>query len=152
MLARSVVTKGGSPVNTKRYLLASLAVFVFFYFVEYLIHAVYLAGPYEAVPNLFRPEEEKSGFFVWLTVAYVILALAFAYIFTRGYQGRGIGEGARYGVLIWLVAALPASLFDYAVQPWPAKVVGTWIVAYLIEIVLAGVLLALIYRPRATAG
>ncbi len=139
-------------MNIKRYFLSGLAVFVFFFLAEFLIHAVYLSGPYEAVPNLLRAEGDKSGFFARLTIAYLILALAFAYIFTRGYQGRGIREGARYGVLIWLVAALPTSLVDYAVQPWPASIVGTWIVASLIEMVVAGVLLSLIYRPKAAAG
>ena len=139
-------------MNVARFFLASLAVFVFVFFYEYLLHGVYLAGPYEAFPNLLREETDATGFFMWLTLAYLILSPAFCYIFTRGYQGRGVGEGVRYGVLIWLVAALPSSLITYAVQPWSAKIITVWIVGYLIEMVILGALVALIYRPKAAAA
>ncbi len=55
----------------------------------------------------------------------------------------------RYGVLIWPVAAVPSSLISYAVQPWSAKIITVWIVGYLIEMVILGALVALIYRPKA---
>jgi len=40
------------------------------------------------------------------------------------------------------------ALVTYAVQPLPLKLVGPWFGAGLIELMIAGALLGVIYRPR----
>ena len=52
-------------------------------------------------------------------------------------------------VVILLLRTAVRSL--YGVQPWSAKIITVWIVGYLIELVIIGALVALIYRPKAAA-
>lgn len=48
--------------------------------------------------------------------------------------------------------ALRRASLANAVQPWSGKIVTIWIVGYLIELVILGALVALIYRPKAAAA
>jgi hypothetical protein len=51
-------------------------------------------------------------------------------------------------MIMGAILAVPHSLINYAVQPWPATVVVTWIMGYFIEFIIAGVLVSLVYQPK----
>ena len=55
-------------MNTKRYVLGSIAVFVFMFFFEFLYHGMALESLYAQVPEMLRPEEEFKGLFHWLVL------------------------------------------------------------------------------------
>jgi hypothetical protein len=76
-----------------------------------------------------------------------VASLLFSYIFVKGYENKGLMEGVRYGLVIALAFGVSSSLIQYVVMQWPGSVIVTWIAGYLIEMAIAGVILAALYKP-----
>ena len=134
------------PMNIKRFILSFIAVFIFIFFFDHLLHGVLLDKIYKETASLWRPEKEICQLFHWLVVGQLTLALLLCIIFIKGYQNRGILEGVRFGILMGLLFVGP-SLIHYAVSPLPMKLVFAWNIGHIVEFVGAGVILTLIYRP-----
>ena len=133
-------------MNVKRLALASLFVFLFVFLYEWLFHGQLLMADYTATKALWRSDAEMMGNIGWLALGHAIMAFVFCVIFTKGYEGRGIAEGVRYGVLIGLLV-LANVLVRYAVEPIPFSLAMKWFAGGMIELVAAGVIAALVYRP-----
>lgn len=133
-------------MNVKRFLLAALAVFVTFQVLDFLIHGLYLAPTYEALASIWRPDMMELMWVMYCTGA--VLALLFVYIFVKGYQGKGIMEGVRYGLVIGLLMTVVGGLNQFVIYPVPLDLVIKWIVYGLAEFIVAGVVTALIYKPK----
>jgi hypothetical protein len=92
-------------MNWKRFLMASLAVFVAIQLMGYIVDITFLNRDYESLNSLWRSDATSK---IW--VAYVIgllVSLLLTYIFIKGREGKGIPEGVRYGITIWLFAIAP---------------------------------------------
>ena len=130
-------------MNKQRYLLASLAVFVFVFVFEWVFHGSFLKGIYEQTAHLWRPKTDCH--MPVIIAAQLMFSFIFGFIFLKGYENKGIMEGVRYGVLIGLLA-IPANLISYAVMPLPIDLVVLWCTGGLIELILAGAILAAVYK------
>ena len=130
-------------MKKQRYLLASLGVFVFVFLFEWAFQERFLWGLYEQTAHLWRPKGEMLC--PAIVAAQLLFSFVFGFIFLKGYENKGIMEGVRYGVLIGFLM-IPYNLIFYAVQPLPVQLVVLWSVGSLIEMILAGVVLAAIYR------
>jgi hypothetical protein len=133
-------------MNTKRWIIASLVIFVVDQLLSYLIHSVILAGAYEATSQLWRPMEEMNSmmWLMWLTG--LVWSFLFVYIFAKGYEGRGIMEGVRYGLIIGVFFSLPMSLGTYVTQPITAGIAIGWLIFGIIDITILGIIAALLYK------
>ena len=135
-------------MNTGRFVLGSLAVFLFIFFIEFVFHGMIMKGIYDQSAHLLRPEAEAQARFLWMILGYLIMAFGFCFIFLKGYEGKGTGEGIRYGLYVGVTFAASSSLINYAVFPYPANWIWAWVIAYPIIMMLAGALFALIYKPK----
>ncbi len=132
-------------MNVKRYLSASLAVFVVTVVLDYVIQGVILKGAYEATRSLWRPDMASKG---WIIVLVdLIIAFPFTYIFVKGYEGKGIMEGVRFGAIIGVLICLPMSYGMYAMLPIPYSFALQQFLYGLVEVILMGVVVAAVYRP-----
>jgi hypothetical protein len=132
-------------MNTKRFVLASLAVFVAGMILDYLVHMVILKGAYESLAAIWRQEMNSL---MWLMyVGSLIFAFLFVYIFTKGHENKGIMEGVRYGLIIGLFFILPTASGQYAMYPIPFSLAVQWFVYGLIEFIIFGIIAAIIYKP-----
>jgi hypothetical protein len=95
-----------------------------------------------------RPEGDAGAFFVWVIIAYLVLALGLCKIFTVGYQNRGVAEGIRFGVLVGITFGISHTFINHAVFPFPRDLTYLITVGYIIEMILAGAIISLIYRPK----
>src|SRR5262245_1590449 len=93
--------------------------------------------------DFWRTQDDMSNHMHWMILGQIIFAFLFCYVFTKGYENRGIGEGARYGWWIGLLFAAP-NLIMYAVQPLPPILYVGWAVGFLIEATIAGMIRAAI--------
>ena len=137
-------------LNWKKYLIGSIVVFVAYTAAGYLIHEVLLASAYrqEEVVRLLRPEAEiwkrmPLGYF-----ANLVLALVFCYIYTRGVEAgkHWLGQGVRYGLLMATLVSLPTALLQYMLYPLPLALAFQWIVYGYGQMLVAGIVVAAIYR------
>lgn len=131
-------------MNVKRFIWASLAVFAAFEVIDMIVHGVILSKTYAALASLWRPDMMSK---MWLMhLGSFILAFLFTYIFIRGYENKGLAEGARYGIIIGLFANIPYAFYEYAMYPLPLSLCLTWFVYGMIEFVICGMLAAAIYK------
>ncbi|MEK7671931.1 MAG: hypothetical protein AAB344_06910, partial [Bacteroidota bacterium] len=104
-----------SRLNVKQWAIASVAAFVAMSVIEYLVHAVMLAGWYREYTVYWRSQEEVMNQMHWLYLGYALFAAMFSYIYTRGYEGKpGIGEGLRYGALVGALIGIPKMFVEHA--------------------------------------
>lgn len=131
-------------MNIKRFVVASIAVFIVIEAVDWLVHGVLLSGWYAEIKGLWRPDMMDL---MWIQVlGSLFFSFMFVLIFTKGYEGKGILEGVRYGLLIGLLMYVSGMLGQYFMYPIPLGMALLWVAYGIVEMVLAGAATAAIYR------
>ena len=134
----------------KRFLLASIVLFIAWFLGSFVVHGVLLHGDYAALPNLFRKEADAQNFFPLMILAHVFLSGAFVWIYARGVEARPwLGQGIRYGVAVVFLTTVPLYLIYYVVQPMPGATVVKQIVFDGILVLILGAVVAFMYRRPA---
>lgn len=139
-------------MNVNRYVIGSIVVFVYLFVIEWLFHGVIMNSWYQENLSLMRSRADAGSFAVWMILGFLVLAFGFCYVFTKGYENKGLAEGIRYGLYVAFAFSISMTLVNYSVFPWPAKWVIAWIIGGIIIMVLAGLIFAAIYRPRGTSA
>jgi hypothetical protein len=84
---------------------------------------------------------------IW--VGQLIFTVLFAWVYTRGVENKPwLGQGIRYGIIMTLLAVVPAVCTEYVVFPIPYTLALKWMVAGGIELVVLGVVVAAFCRKR----
>lgn len=131
-------------MNIKRFIIASIVVFIIIQATDWLLHGVLLASYYRELAHLWRPDMMS---YMWLMVlGSLFFSFMFVFIFTKGYEERGVIEGARYGLFVGLLVNVPGMIGQYAMYPLPLNLPLIWIAYGMIEMVFAGMAAAAIYR------
>ncbi len=130
-------------MNIKRFIIASISVFVFVLAYDWLFHGVFLRGLYEQTKEIWRPEGESYMGFMLLS--QICFSFMLTFIFTKGFEGKGIGEGVRFGLLIGLLLA-SIQIGAYAHLPIPLSLAFGWIVAEFLKGLGAGVVASMTYK------
>ena len=131
-------------MNTKRFIMASLVVFVGFEIIDMIIHGGILAKTYEGM-NIWRSDMMSK---MWIFhLGSFVMAFLFTFIFIKGHENKGIAEGARYGIVIGLFANIPYGFYSYAMYPLPFSLCLQWFVFGMIEFIICGLIAAAIYKP-----
>ncbi len=136
-------------MNWKRFLFASLVVFVAVQAMEFVISNVFMRTATESLKALWRPNMSSKMWAMYLAGALV--SLMFVYIFAKGREGKGVAEGVRYGIVIWLFFNVPMNVSMWVMLPISYTIIIQWILFGLLEMLIAGILVALIYKPLAPA-
>lgn len=135
----------------KKVLLGFAAAFVVFVALDYIVNNVLLVSAYEETKHLWRAQEEmKWGVYL---ISMLFFSFFFAFIFSKGYENKGIVEGIRYGVYIGLMFMIPMAYGAYAFMPIPYSLALQWFLYGTIECIIAGIVLALIFgmKPKQAA-
>jgi hypothetical protein len=131
----------------KRIWIGTAAVFVVIAVVDFILNTAVMESDYQATASLWRPEGEMK---IWLFyVVYAFTAFFFTLIFSKGYEGKGLAEGARYGFYVGMLMAVPMAYGSYAAMPITYSLALKWFLGGLVEYVLAGVAVAAVFGTRA---
>src|SRR5689334_18848950 len=105
-----------------------IAVYVGMSLTNMAIHMGLLNAAYhtEEMMKLMRPEAEAKTWIYFVTSA--IISFVFTLIFSKGYTGKGIGEGIRYGFWVGLLMATPMAYDSYASYPLPYSLALQWFI------------------------
>jgi len=138
-------------MKNKTFWIGFVAVFVVMQGLGYVIHEVMMGDTYERLASIFRPEAEMNDMMWMMMVSGTVTIFMFCYIFTRGYEGKGIMEGVRFGALIGFLMAGPIAIDPHVIYPVPAEVASIWLISGIATLMVAGAVFAAIYKPD-TAG
>jgi len=138
-------------MKNKTFWIGFVAVFVVMQGLGYVIHEVMMGDTYERLASIFRPEAEMNDMMWMMMVSGTISIFMFCYIFTRGYEGKGVMEGVRFGALIGFLMAGPMAIDPHVIYPVPAEVASIWLISGIATLMIAGAVFAAIYKPD-TAG
>jgi len=134
-------------MNNKTFWIGFVAVFVVMQGLGYVIHEVMMGDTYERLASIFRPEAEMNDMMWMMMVSGTVTIFMFCYIFTRGYEGKGIMEGVRFGALIGFLMAGPIAIDPHVIYPVPAEVASIWLISGIATLMIAGAVFAAIYKP-----
>jgi hypothetical protein len=134
----------------KRFIVAWVVLFVLWMIEGMLVHGMLLGPEYQKLPQLFRSEADAQGYFGWMILAHVLVSGAFVWIYVRGIapDKPWLGQGVRYGAAVALLTVVPTYTIYYAVQPLPGALVVRQIVFDVIGLLVFGIVVAWLYRPK----
>lgn len=134
-------------MNWKRFFVASLVIYVVVQAMDFVINEVFMKSAMESLKDLFRPDMASRMWVIYLISA--LATLLFTYIFIKGREGKGVSEGVRYGIIIWLFVNVPMGASMWVMLPIPYMTVARGLLFGLLETLIAGILVAVIYKPLA---
>ncbi|MFH1838336.1 MAG: DUF1761 domain-containing protein [Candidatus Kuenenbacteria bacterium] len=114
----------------------------------WLFNWVYFLEPTEIWKDI---NFQDSTFNVIFYGGALILNFLFAWVFAliyHGIPGEKVGKGIWYGFLVWLIGILPGMFSIYLWMNIAEVVVIYWLANLLIERIIAGIIVASIYKPR----
>ena len=139
----------------KKLWIGTVVVFLGMSVISFLVHGVILTSTYmlDPVKNLLRPESEMMGMMWIYYVVYLIISFFFTLVFSKGYEGKGIVEGVRYGFYIGVMMATPMAYASYAMYPIPYSLALQWFIYTLIQYLILGVAVAGVFgkKPKESA-
>jgi hypothetical protein len=129
----------------KKVLLGFFVVYLGMNVLNMVIHMGLLADIYhtEGMMKLMRPETDGTMWIYFVTS--LVASYFFALIFSKGYEGKGLGEGMRYGLYVGLLISTPMAYDSYASYPLPYTLALQWFIYTVIEYVILGVLVAMVF-------
>jgi len=131
----------------KKLVLAIVAVYILLMATNYVVHSIWLMPDYNAIPLSHRSAEGIQHRFWAMLLGQFFFSAMFAYIYTRGKESKSwIEQGIRYGILVAFLTVIPTALGEYVVYIVPYRLVIKWMIAGGIQLVLAGLLVAAIYK------
>jgi hypothetical protein len=132
---------------SKKFWIGFVAVFVALVAMDFVINTMLMKEDYAATAALWRPEAEMKIWIFQLVAAFV--AFFFTLIFSKGYEGKGILEGVRYGFFVGMMMAVPMAYGSYGAMPISYGFALKWFIFGMIEYIVGGVILAAIYGNQA---
>lgn len=132
-------------MNWKRILIATLVVFIVHEIVNFLVHGLILGPVYEAMTGTWRANMDQ---YMWIMyIGDLIFVFFFVYMFVKGYENKGLVEGFRYAVLVTGLVIVPGMLAQFSAYNVTFTLTVYWIIFGFVQMVINGVMTALIYKP-----
>jgi hypothetical protein len=130
----------------KKVLIGFVVVFIAMIVMSFIVDGLILGSTYESLKNLWRPDMQSK---MW--IYYVIMVVGsffFSFIFSKGYEGKGIMEGVRYGLYIGIWMSIGMAYGTYAMIAIPYSLALQWFIYGVIQYVVYGVLLGLVFGKK----
>lgn len=134
-------------MNVKRLVIAIIVIYFVSYGLATLYSVILFPDQYDEFTAIMRPGAQSGGYMVAMLAGYLVMTTLFCIIFTKGYENKGLAEGLRYGLLMGLL--LTSLDWNYVISlPLSMTLVILDVVLSMIIWVVAGIILAAIYRPK----
>jgi hypothetical protein len=131
----------------RKFAISVIVLFVLLWAISFVVHGVLLNADYARLPNLMRPMSEFARLWPFMAVAFLSMALAITWIYTKGRENKPwLAQGIRFGIAVALLATIPIYLIYYVVMPFPLGLVIKQIVFDTIGMVIVGIAVAWLNR------
>jgi len=133
-------------MNTKRFIIAVLLIWILTTALRLILNIGIL--DWEAATGTEGTGLVYEDNYILNLFGILIFAFIFCFVFTRGYESKGVFEGLRYGFYIGILISLPVFFDLYGIVNWPDSLIWGYPAGCLIISVLSGVVVSLIYQPK----
>jgi len=131
-------------MNKKRIVVSSLIIFVTSLLYNGLVHGVLLKDSYNSIRHILR---ENMNQMMWLSLlATLVVSFLFVFNFTKWTKGKGVTEGIYYGIFFAFLIGIFVDVNQYVMYPLPMSLVVKWFASGLVEFVLCGIIVSLLYK------
>jgi hypothetical protein len=134
-------------MNTKRLVVAIIIIYFVSYGLATLYTEVIFADQFDAFNSIMRPEPQSGTYMAAMLLGYLVMTSMFCYIFTKGYENKGLAEGVRYGLLMGILLGSVEWVYGISLPLSMTLVVLITLLALIIW-VIAGLILAAVYKPK----
>ncbi len=135
-------------MSTRRIALAAFVAWLVDSVYGFVVFGVMLQGEFGRYPNVFRSMEAVNTMLPQMLAASLLAFLAVAYIFAKGHDGGpGLKEGFRFGVVFGAYGLFGISIPSYVIYNIGRKLALETAFCAFIEMLLAGIVLGLVYKP-----
>jgi len=137
----------------KKLLTGFVAVYVVMSLTNFVIHQVLLRDTYMTLVQSGMMRGEEAGMMWIYFVTALVVSFFFTLIFSKGYNGTGVGEGIRFGFYAGLMMVTPFAYDSYASLPIPYGLALQWFLYGMIQYLILGVVVSMVFgsTKRATA-
>jgi len=128
----------------KQISLATLAVFIVWALLDFLIHGVILGPIYKETASMWRPMTEFKGWLLWLT--YLVSGLCMVLIYARFFKEKNLKNGILYGLLLGIGFGMSMGFGSFAFMPIPYTLAQGWFWGAVVEMTAVGAVIGLIVK------
>ena len=132
-------------MNSKRYIGATLALFAFLFFYEWLVHGLILSNMYHDTPHVWRTMKEMTSMMPLYLLINLAISAWLALIFTRFFKDGGVENGLRFGLYFGVFSGLIVAMW-YLWLPVSGMLAFSWLINGIVEGLGGGYVLGLVYR------
>ena len=132
-------------MHNKNFWLTVLVLFIVCTVINYPLHMMIL--DWTTFPGSKPADELGSTTMIFNLIANLLFVYFFLFIFTKGYENKGIAEGVRFGLFIGLLFQLPNLLYFYANFAYPTTLLIGSILGAMILYIVLGIVAASMYKP-----
>ncbi|HMK38327.1 MAG TPA: hypothetical protein VK569_03235 [Bacteroidota bacterium] len=134
---------------TKKFWLTYIAVFITAVVLDMIVYGALLGSAFSTLP-VWRADMKSLQ---WIyPVITLVGSFFFTFIFSKGYEGKGIAEGVRYGLYIGIWLSLGMAYGTYAMVAVPYGLTLEWFCLGVVTYVIMGVVASLVYGKKAAQG
>ena len=139
-------------MNFPRVAAAAVAAWVLYMGMGFLVHGILLRDLYLEYAAVMRPEAEANAILPINFGMALVGCFAFAYAYAKGYEGgNGLQEGLRFGVLLGIMLCTFVTIWQYMIWPAGPRLLAAWLIDYIVEFALYGMVVGVIYKPLAAS-
>jgi hypothetical protein len=126
-----------------RFLLRTIVMAIAWFALGYVGHQLLLGRDYVAIEPIMRSKSDMQAHFPFALLSAVVYSAALVWIYAQGRSARPwLGQGLRFGVVVWAIAAVPQYIANYTIEPWPGEFVIKILAWELVAALVLGVLVA----------
>ncbi len=131
----------------KKVWIGFVVVYVLMLICSFIVNSLIMGSTYESLKHLWRPDMMSKMWIFYLVMLFQ--AFFFSFIFSKGYEGKGIAEGVRYGLYIGIWMSVGMAYATYAMIAIPYSFALQWFIYGVIEYVIYGIALAMVFGKKA---
>jgi hypothetical protein len=138
-------------MNIPRLILSIVVLFVVSCLYNFVAHGVILGKSYAATEEVWKPMDEMMAR-MWLQyLCFFVFMIGFVILWALAFPGKGTKCGATYGAVVALMS-VSGMMLNLVHMPVPDQFALPWLVIGTLECVILGVLVSLLYKPKAGDG
>lgn len=138
-------------MDSKKALLATLAVGVVANILDFVVHGQILTNAYYSkLPNLFRQDMAPT----WFVIGDFVFAAVFVWVYdrVRGSFGGGPKGGMTYGLYMGVFLSFPTYIFfNLMFVGFPYALAWIWTIVGIVSMTILGTVAGAVYQPAAAA-